>query len=380
MQKALLTLCILATMLSLRAFAQNPVGVADSRPIILEIQFFKGMQFAYQRIGGSSMYGAWQTVKDWRPKDGDPIIQGVNMSSRIEDGIVKIRVSLVRGKYFEVTSNVGEYTVTEGGRTVVSGLADFGIVPFEVGIVRAPATVAELPAIDNKTKSLSVTVEAVTANIPSFKVKIANIGAKPVMAYSWYTSLGDRKHLTGMSRNRNATVLIEPGASVERILPYPVKPTTSTTGERPDTRPDLVFNIRAVMFDDGTYEGEASAAAWFRALQVGQQIQIQHILRQLRAKYDSVDAFAAALSQYEFSMDETAYASYAREFPSVSKQEMGQFRELIESEAIEAQKALVKVFSAKRAEFEADPASLQTWKDAEIQLCQRLLNSFPPLN
>ena len=162
MKRVLFALFVLSAVLGLTAFPQSQSGVTDSRPTVLEIEYSKGMGLAYQRIGGTTLFGAYRTLPDWKPEPEFLIIRGVNMKSRIDDGVVKISVSLIRGKNFETETPVGEYSVVDGGRTVVKGLAKFGIVPFGVTLVRSPVTVSMLPEVVNKTKALSVSVEPVT--------------------------------------------------------------------------------------------------------------------------------------------------------------------------------------------------------------------------
>ena len=378
MRSKFLGVFVLSAILAVSAFSQSQSGVTDTRPMVLEIDYSKGMQFVYQRIGGATLFGAFRFLPEWKAAPDAPMIQGINMRSSIEDGVVRIRVSLLEGKNFEIDVPVGEYTVTQGKPTIVSDLTKFGLIPIEVALVRAPETVSQLPSIVNKTKSLSVSVEPVSSNIPSFKVRVFNLSTKGVMAYSSETSLNGQKLLTGTSSNRNGTVFIEPGQSAEKILPYPTKPVTTSTGRMPEAQQaELVLTIHTVMFEDGTYEGEAVYAVRYRSGQVGQKIEIQRIVNQLRAKYDTVDAFAADLSDYRFSMDEVVFGAFLKEFPNLSEQDIKDMREIAESEAVNTQRDIFKVFSAQRADFSVNPGTFQVWKDAEIKQCQRLLNSFP---
>ena len=244
-------------------------------------------------------------------------------------------------------------------------------------MVRAPETIAELPTVVNNTKALAVWVEPNTSNLPSFKIKVLNVSVKPVMAYAFETSTGGQRHLSGINRNLNNTVLIEPGQTIERVIRYPLKPVAASTGETPRAESDLVLTIPSTMFSDGTYEGDPFWSARFRAIQIGQKIQFHHLQNQLDSKYDSIDAFAAAISDYKFYMDEAVFRDFISEFPGLTERQVADLRECVEAAAIETQKAFFTVFSAKRVEFTTNPAGLQAWTKAESGQCQKLLDALP---
>ncbi len=374
----LIASAILTVLIGISGYSQSVSGVADTAPMVLEIEYSKGMQLTYQRIGGSTMFGAYRMLPDWKPTPETPMIQGINMKSSTVEGGVMIRISVLEGKYLETEVPVGEYKVTEGKRTIVSDLSKFGVVPIEVSLVKAPVTVAILPSVINKSKSLNVTVEPVTANMPSYRVRVSNLSPKGLMAYAFETSSEGRKHLSGISRNLNDTVFIEPGQSAEKIMPYPVQPQTTSTGKMPEARQtDVVFSVLAAIFEDGTYEGDPVRAADIRSIQIGQKIEILRILNQLRGKYDSADAFAADLSDIKFTMDEDAFAAFLNQFPTLKEQDIKRLRETVEFWAVSTRRDISKVFSKQREEFGINLGSFQVWKEAEIKQCERLLNSFP---
>jgi hypothetical protein len=375
--KKISSILFLAAAFSLSALSQVQQETPDTRPIVLEIQQSKSMRFSYQRIGGSGLFGGFQFVPDWKPATDSSMIQGISLRSRNDDGIIKVKVALVEGKYLETEVPVGEYTITEGSRLVIKELAKFGVVPFEVSLVRAPATVAELPDVVNKTKALRVEVEPVVSNLPSFKVRLFNISNKAVMSYCSETSIGTQRHLIGISRNLNGTVLIEPGQFVEKILPYPLKPLPSSTGHTPEPMTGLVLTIQSAIFSDGTYEGDSMPAAKFRAIQIGQKIAVQHILTQLRVAYDSTEAFAAAMSDHTVPMDEAVFKNYLKEFPGLAERDIGQLKEMIEGTAFDAHRDFLRVFTRDQKEFAKNGQGLQNWINAEIELCQRVLDSIP---
>jgi hypothetical protein len=48
-------------------------------------------------------------------------------------------------------------------------------------------------------------------------------------------------------------------------------------GQPPTSRPNQTFVVLAVVFEDGSYEGDASYAAQFRAFTLGRRLQLKQM-------------------------------------------------------------------------------------------------------
>jgi hypothetical protein len=64
-------------------------------------------------------------------------------------------------------------------------------------------------------------------------------------------------------------------------------------GYTPDTPPNQEIVMTTVVFDDGSYEGDAETAASFRAFQLGRKIQVARLVELLQQASDSTDRDAA---------------------------------------------------------------------------------------
>jgi hypothetical protein len=295
----------------------------------LEVTFFKGKILAYQRIGEWTWYEWFQRPADWQPRPGEVPVAAVKISTRLDDGSIKARVTVLRGKNHEKEDFVVEYTITPEKKTIIRELSDLGVEPFEVQLVRAPATVADPPAVVNKTKSLEVSVEPTQSSLPTFATRVLNNSSKPVACFTYHTSVDGARKLIGAPRNEEGGVLIKPGDTFQRSFRYPMKVSPVSTGEVPPALSNLVFNVTSVVFTDGTYEGDGIAAATYLAGIAGQKAQLRSFLDLVRSKEfsNSEAAVEAAISSVNV---DTVTAEFVQKFPTLTAAEKAQMRDPID--------------------------------------------------
>ena len=197
---------------------------------------------------------------------------------RTEQGSVKIRVTVLKGKFLETEQPVGDYTVPENVKLTIVDLTKFGVIPFEVSLVRAPATVANLPSIINKSRSLQVSVAPDSASLPTFQLKLINDSAKAVRAFTYETTADGRQRFLAMPHQREGGILIAPGGTYEEKVRITLDATTTSTGEVPAAVTNLTVQITSVVFADGTYEGDIYQAARYKAMMLGERTQLKRIL------------------------------------------------------------------------------------------------------
>jgi len=253
----------------------------------------------------------------------------VKISTRLEADVVKARVTVRRGINAEAEDFVAEYTVALEGVTIIRELSDFGVEPFELQLVRAPAAVADPPSVMNRTKSLQVSVEPRQSTIPMFMARVLNNSAKPVASFSFYTSVDGARKLIGAPRNEAGGALIKAGDTFERTFRYPMKMTVASTGEVPPAVPNLVFNVTSVVFMDGTYEGDSFSAANYLAGNAGEKAMLRRFLEMVRSKEftnspDEVDVAIRSVSV------ESVAAEFVQKFPPMTAGEKSQLVELVD--------------------------------------------------
>ena len=323
---------LMLSVLSSIAFAQqSAVAPPAPRGAALEVTYFKGRILAYQRIGEFTLYGAFQRPADWKPRPGEVPVDAVKISTRLEEGgVIKARVTVQRGMKYETEDFVGEYVVATEGITVLRELSDFGVVPFEIQLVRAPAAVVDPPAVMNKTKSLQVSVEPRQSTIPMFMARVLNNSPKPVASFSYYTSIDASRKLIGAPRNEKGGALIAPGDTFERTFRYAMNTPTVSTGEVPSALPNLVYNVTSVVFMDGTYEGDPFDAAKYLAASGGEKAMYRRFLEMVRSKEftNSPDEVNTAIQSVNI---DTVIADLALKIPTLTAGEKSQLREWVDS-------------------------------------------------
>ena len=305
-----------------------PTPLTPKAPVV-EVMYYRGRPLSYQAVDSWTWYGAFQRSPGWKASGNELPIQAVKITLRREDGVVKARVSLLRGRDMDKEEFLTDTAVLPGQKTFVRELLNFGIEPFELQIVRAPATVAEPPTVVNRTTSLKVSVEPNQSTIPSFVARFLNDSPKAVASFSYFTSVEGRRGMSGAPRSRTtALALIQPGETYQQTFRFSTKPTTVSNGEMPQVMANLVLEINSVVFTDGTYEGDAYPAASFLAGKLGEKAQLQSFLDRLRtngsiASESDVEAAIAAVN-----LDSLA-AEIIKKFPDLSAQEKLQVREIV---------------------------------------------------
>ncbi|MBP9664441.1 MAG: hypothetical protein KBD94_07435 [Pyrinomonadaceae bacterium] len=371
-----LVLIAMLLTISVRAYAQ-PTNQATSisRDFVVEVTYNREKPAVYQQIGKWAWYGDFILTDDWRERMGERRIRVVKFVPREEAGIVKIKVTAIRGVNHEIEDLIGEYVLSEKG-ILVSELTSHGIVPIELKLVRAPATVAELPTTTSSAPSFLVGVEPAAANLPSFKATFLNASAKSVFGIAFRTSISGKTQTSAMPRGWRGNMLLEPGETYERVLLYPMQSTSGSTGEVSQSRvTDLHLDLQAVVFSDGTWEGQANQASQLRAFSLGEKIQLRRLLALLRSpSAASPTLFAVELERLTYKVDISEVGQLVSEFTGLPKGA----REVLRIATQAASSGAYRDFKAAfESEVTGDPAAFPAWVKRETSRLQTWLDSLP---
>jgi len=372
--KVLLALSLLFGTITANTFSQSTVQPDAANSFVVEVTYFKGRPLAYQKVGSWAWYALFPRVADWKPGPRELPVDAVKVSSRSEAGIVKVKITVLRGRNHEIEDLVGEYTVGQT-KTSIQDLTLFGVVPFDVKLVRAATTVPDLPSIKNDTTSLVVSVEPANTKIPSFKARYLNSSSKSVMAVAFQTTINGAPKLLGTPQEPEGKVLIAPGEIYEHNIRYPVRLITESTGDMPESQRGLQLNIKAVIFADGTYEGDPVSAARYRGYKVGEKIQLSRLLTLLRSPAAATaERLGQKLNTLPYRIELNDISTLGSEFPGLSAAEMEYLRSSAEFSASEVQKQFRSIF--------ANSSTLQqnAYNDAikeAIVKCEKWIDSIP---
>lgn len=316
--------------LSSPILSQPPAEVAPAgRDMVLEVTYFKGRTFSYQRPGEWTWYEMFQRPADWKPRAGEVPVAAVKLTPRLEDGVFKVRVTVLRGRNHETEEFVAEYKATAERKIPITELTALGVEPFEIQLVRAPSTVAEPPAVINKTRSVEVSVEPAQASLPTFVARFLNNSQKPIAALAVHTSIDGARKLSAMPSQEGGGVLIQPGGSYEKRIRYPMKLSNVSTGEVPPAAEGLVLNLTSVIFMDGSYEGDPLPAANYLAVNFGEKEQLRRFVDQVRARASITTSEILAAPTAQIDVDSLT-ADFMSKFPVLSAEQKGEVRKAID--------------------------------------------------
>ncbi len=297
-------LFILAALLMIGSFSEYANSQAPQTPIcskdlVLQITNHHGFPPSFQNVAtkGEFGQGVWYARFKMHPKwkqTADIVPpRAVNIVTSCSGDIANIRVSVFTGlKSHEREEFVGVYPVKENDRFLLTGLAKFGIEPFAILVIANERTNAILPAIDNQSASLKVSVESVAATLPTFKLKILNNSKKAVIAMALETRVNGQIGMSATPRGYRRGLLIKPSETYEYKFPGSLSNENLNPDKVPDARSSEILVIKSVIFEDGSFEGDENEAADIDAFYLGERIQIENILLVL-------ERFLASDSQFQ---------------------------------------------------------------------------------
>src|SRR5688500_8132917 len=112
-ERLLATAALLLVAFSVSAPGQQAAATPPSpKGMVVEVTYFKGRGLAYQRVGEWSWYEMFQRPANWKPRAGEVAVAAVKVTPRLEDGIIKARVTVLRGKNHETEDFVADYTLS----------------------------------------------------------------------------------------------------------------------------------------------------------------------------------------------------------------------------------------------------------------------------
>ncbi|MGI8734716.1 MAG: hypothetical protein ACR2LM_15590 [Pyrinomonadaceae bacterium] len=230
-------------------------------------------------------------VPDWKAADGVLAEVGaLRLNFWLEEGLPWIEVVAVLGK-LEPHSRPDEWNKAATAIVVSRALqpeetitiveaARFGILPFQVRAFRAQPWSVGPPEVTNKTQALTVT--RVTEDRPGYTLNVRNLSHKYINAIHWYGQENGRSR--GGSGLSGARVIPPGGTTLISLhfgFPEEKLSPDATEREAASTR-EIV--IAAIVFDDGTFEGEPDKAAEMAAEMAGSRIQLLRVNKLLRSE------------------------------------------------------------------------------------------------
>jgi hypothetical protein len=284
--KCALWLLLAALSLPIPVTAQQ--DSAEPTRLALAVQFYPQTAPAYQTVSAASRGGAWYArfgqVQDWvQPPDSLPV-HAVNIKSELAEDGVRVWVSVYLGELLEKEQSVTSYLLHEGENITVRELAQLGVVPFEIKLVRLAPSVGNAPEFVSKAPSIEVvTMLPNNSTLLSYKVVVRNVSRKNVTAMRVNVLQDGRMSLSTLPRQKEGEVLIPPGGTYEFIMPAVTRSVATAGAFTPVVLPNQTIQIATAIFDDASFEGEAEPAVSFAATQLGRKRHLAKVIELFQA-------------------------------------------------------------------------------------------------
>ena len=296
---SLLTLFTIGlTVSAASVFAQQvtpgPNGLA------LEVTFYPGRNPTYENVPGpdakpsGAWFGMFARIASWQPPAGAPPVEAVRVVSRVEGDTVRVTVSILSGsKAFENEQRVGSYLVRETEKIKIDDLKQFGIEPFEIKLIRVNPNVPAVPPVVLKGVESVAVIDSMPkeTTLPSYRIILRNQSSKNIVALRANLVAGGTVQMTSQPRGIDGQPLIPAGKEywLTVLAPYRAQPTPG--GYVPFSLAGQEIQIKAAVFDDGTYEGEgAEAAAVVSGYLAGEKMELPRLIPVLENALNSNDA------------------------------------------------------------------------------------------
>jgi hypothetical protein len=205
---------------------------------------------------------------DWKvPRGGDTT--QISFRAVLAAGKGVVTVSEFSGKRpGEKVKKIAEVVLTQGGSRVLDDeMRKFGFESVILKMVPADPTLAKLPMIVNPSLVLGATVRIDKGPPPTSTVSFVNNSGNAIDAIIWRTENAGRPRLLGTAANKYGEELIGAQSSYEMVVRAEIVDRSGTK-----------LHLDAVIYEDGTVEGDAAAADNFLRLKAGRKAALEKIL------------------------------------------------------------------------------------------------------
>jgi len=280
-----------------KVYTQQDVPVPTR--LALEVTFYAGRKPAYETVPGpdSKPSGAWfglfGRIASWQAPAGTQPIEAVRVISRVEGDAVRVIVSTLSGsKALENEQQVGTYLIRETEKISIDDLKRFGIEPFQIKLVRVNPTVPAVPPVILKGVESVVVINSMPkeTTLPSYRIILRNQSSKNIVGLGVDVVAAGKVQLTSKVRGIDGQPLIAAGKEYWLHVAAPNRAESTVDGYVPTSPSDQQIQIKASVFDDGTYEGDAETAAVVKGYQAGEKMVLPRLIPVLDGALKSANA------------------------------------------------------------------------------------------
>jgi len=340
-----------------RVFAQQ--DVSPPTRLALEVTYYPGRNPAYLTVPGpdSKPSGAWYAlfarIASWQPPAGAQQIEAVRVISRVEGDAVSVTVSTLSGsKALENEQRVGTYVIRETEKISIDDLKRFGIEPFQIKLVRVNPNIPPVPPVVLKHVESVVVINSMAkeTTLPSYRIILRNQSNKNIVGLGVDVVAGGKVQITSKPRGIDGQPLIAAGKEYWLTVAAPNRAQPTADGYAPTSPSDQQIQIKAAVFDDGTYEGDAETAAAVRGYRAGEKMVLPRLIPLLESALNSsntdvIEALRNLESQVSLvssDADPQMVQALTAEFPRASDARRSEIKATMEVTATTIKSTLIK--------------------------------------
>jgi len=332
--------------------------VSSPTRLALEVTFYAGRNPAYQTVPGpdSKPTGAWYAlfarIASWQRPTGAQKTEAVRVISRVEGDAVRVTVSTLSGKALEDEQRVGTYLIRETEKISIDDLKRFGIEPFQIKLVRVNPNILPVPPVILKGVESLMVINSMAkeTTLPSYRISLRNQSNKNIVGIGVDVMAGGKVQLTSKPRGIDGQSLIAAGNEYWLTVSAPTRAQPTADGYAPNSPSDQQIQIKAAVFDDGTYEGDAETAVAIRGFRAGEKMVLPRLISLLKTALNSSNAdltealknLEAQVSSVESDADPQIVQSLTSEFPPANNPRSEQIKISIEVTATTIKSTLLK--------------------------------------
>jgi hypothetical protein len=326
-------LTIVLTVPAATAFAQQ--DVSPPTRLALEVTFLSGRNPAYQTVPGpeSKPSGAWYALfgrmESWRAPTGTQKIEAVRVISRVEGDAVSVIVSTLSGsKALENEQPVGTYLIRETEKISIDDLKRFGIEPFQIKLVRVNPNIPPVPPVILKGVESIVVINSMAkqSTLPSYRINLLNQSNKNIVGLGVEVMVGGKVQLSSKPRGSDGQSLIPAGNDYWLSVSAPTRAQPTADGYAPTSPSDQQIQIKAAVFDDGTYEGDTETAVAISGFRAGEKMVLARLIPLLESALNASNAdlnealknLESQVSSVDSDADPQIVQSLTSQFPPAS--------------------------------------------------------------
>lgn len=332
-------------------------------------------------------HGNLRRIPAWKPSEEVPAeVSALKIEFWTEEGAIRIEVKAYLGQSGPhsrpedweklPTVKVASRLVREDETISIVETERFGIEPFLVKVSRSAPWSIGVPEIVNKTQALTVT--HLSEARPAYTLTVRNVSHKHISAINWYGLTNLRR---GSGTGLSGAPLIRAGSvfDIHQRFGFDESRPEESPMERP---PKRAIVIAAVVFEDGTFEGEVDQSAEMAASLAGHNLQFLRAIQLLRAVAllpdDDLPAILSKLKRKLASLGETAAPEVVTELvsrfaPASEDTRNRRIKEEVNNSLKSAKNHLVQTLEKFEYQWSKSPtrAALELWLKETIAELER---------